>query len=257
LLALRVAAGDELFTRAAGSGRIRALLTRRTLAVLAICVVIGMTGVYYAVFTVILVASMAVVRAIGGERRALLNAATIAVVIGSTLLANDIPNIAYRVAHGPNRVAGVRQPSETELYGLRFTELVLPIEGHRIGALADIRQRYDQTEIPPHGESSTASLGFIGVLGLMCLIVITFGAAIGTRRLRAAPALLRHAGVATLVAFGLATTGGLSTLIAYEITPTLRAWNRISPFIAFLRCWPSRRCLTDCAAGSGRTRELQ
>ena len=43
----------------------------------------------------------------------------------------------------------------------------------------------------------------------------------------------RSASAATVIAFLLATVGGVSTLINYWLSPQLRAWNRMSVFIAF------------------------
>jgi phosphoglycerol transferase len=76
-----------------------------------------------------------------------------------------------------------------------------------------------------------ASLGVVGAVGFLWLLGVALAACLGVgRRFR----LGLHGGLAavTLAAFLAATTGGLSVLFGV-IWPQIRAWNRISVFIAF------------------------
>jgi phosphoglycerol transferase len=253
LLILRLAAGEPLFARGSG-GRVGRFLTRRALATTAVCLVIGMTGVYYAVFTLLLLCSVAVLRALGGHLRALAPAAVISLLIAGTLAVNYLPAIVYRLEHGSNQSAFMRVPSNSESNAFRLTDLVLPITHHRIKPLADMRQTVESTEDPTPSEARSSSLGLVGVIGFTYLAVVLLGAALGGGRWRAAPMRLRHAGVATSVAFLYGTLGGISALVAYEITPVLHGPARISPFIAFFSFLAVGALLDGLARRTGATR---
>jgi hypothetical protein len=74
-------------------------------------------------------------------------------------------------------------------------------------------------------------LGPVAAGGFVALLIVALVALTG-RPLRAPP-VLRHAAAAAVLAFLIGTVGGLSTIIAELVTPQIRAWNRISIFIAF------------------------
>jgi hypothetical protein len=76
------------------------------------------------------------------------------------------------------------------------------------------------------------ALGPIAAAGLVALLIAALATLVG-RSATAGPPVVRHAAAATLMAFLLGTVGGISTVIALLVTPQLRAWNRISIFIAF------------------------
>ena len=60
-----------------------------------------------------------------------------------------------------------RDPGDAETFGLRIAQLVLPVSGHRVGALAALRERYDQRM--PSRETGTASQGLVATSGLVLL----------------------------------------------------------------------------------------
>jgi hypothetical protein len=234
LLALRVAANQPLVERDPLGRGVRAWLGARTLKLIAVCVVIGMTGSYFAVFTILLVLAAYFVRGLAGSwRPSFLTVVVIVGAIGVTLTLNNVPNLIYRAQHGANPIAGVRTPQDTEHYALKLTELLMPIVGHRIPALALLRSDYEETAPPGPSESSFAALGTIASLAFVYLGLVGLAAMTGGSRARRRPELLRNAAMLTFVAFLLGTLGGISSFIAYLITPQLHAWNRISTFIAF------------------------
>lgn len=214
----------------------RLLRSRRTLALAAgACLVVGSTGsLYFPLFTLALLGLVAVARRLAADdREALRTAAAVFGAVALVLTLNLLPTLVYAAQHGRNDVVAQRSAGESEFHGLKLAQLVLPVEGHRIGALAGLRARYGATAIPPAPtESYTATLGGVGAAGLAWLLaVLVMGAVSGARsRIDERHRLL--AGV-TLAAILIGTVGGLGSIFAYLITPQLRGWNRISVFILF------------------------
>lgn len=195
---------------------------------------IGFSGFYYAVFTCILALAAALLRCLAELRRGPWVAALAIVgVIGIGVSAGIAPALMRRWADGPNLLAGHRSPAETEGYGLKLVQLVLPIEHHRVPALAELKRRYVTTALLGGEHPDAASLGAVASAGLvwLALLLLGYGASGGTWP-RCDPRE-RHAAVATAIAFAIATLGGISLLVAYLIHPQIRCWGRLSLFIAF------------------------
>lgn len=221
-LAIAVFRGDRLFGR-----------WRPTLITAVMCAVVATASGsgYYAVFTVVLVIVASVLAfVVRREREALIAGGAVVAAITAVSLVQLAPTIVYRAANGPNDEVAKRFWFESENYSLRLTNLLLPVDGHRIGALARWKDEYT-TQIPQN-EARSASLGIIGSLGFVWLVAVAVAAVAGIGRRYE---LGLHAGLAalTVTAFLLATTGGFSTFIAV-LWPQIRAWNRLSVFIAFL-----------------------
>jgi hypothetical protein len=220
-LALAVFRGDTLF------GRWRPTLTT---AVMCAVVATASGSGYYAVFTVLLVAVAALLAfLVRRERAALVAGGAVVAAIAAVFLLQLAPTLVYRAANGTNDEVAKRYWFESENYSLRLTNLLLPVDGHRIGALARWKDEYT-TQIP-QTEARSATLGVVATLGFLWLVGVAVAAAAGAgRRYR----LGLHAGLAvlTVVAVLIATTGGFSTFLAV-VWPQIRAWNRLSVFIAF------------------------
>jgi phosphoglycerol transferase len=225
--------GRSLFQRREGMIGLRSWVTGRNLLWLVLCVMIGSLGVYYASFTMVLMAVAGAFTAAG--RRGwtpLLQAIAVIVIIAGTSFANDLPAVIYRHEHGTNALVADRNPAESELYALKLVEMVLPVPEHRISALSRIRYKYDSTT-PVPSESATQSLGIVSTIGLAWLFIIAFAGVLGFSR--AAPWFQRQRQLAfaALTAFLVGTLGGLSAIFAYLFTSEIRGWDRISIFIAF------------------------
>ena len=220
-LALAVFRGDRLFGR-----------WRPTLITAVMCAVVATASGsgYYAVFTVVLVVVAALLAfLVRRERQALMAGGAVVAAIAAVSLVQLAPTIVYRAANGTNDEVAKRFWFESENYSLRLTNLLLPVDGHRIDALARLKNEY--TEQIPQTEARSASLGIVASLGLVWLVAVAVAACAGIGRRYE---LGLHAGLAalTVTAVLVATTGGLSTFIAV-IWPQIRAWNRLSVFIAF------------------------
>ena len=209
------------------NGRLRIGLVAAGLAAL---VALASGSFYYSAFTVLLVAVAALLRlAATREWRALLPGVFVVAVLLAVSLAQLGPTIAYRVRHGTNDEVAKRYWFESENYALKITQLVLPVDGHRIDRLA--RRKAEYTEQIPPNEGRTATLGIVGTVGFFWLLGVGVAALAGAVR-RPSLEVDRRLAALTLVSVLVATTGGLSTLIAVA-WPQIRSWNRLSVFIAF------------------------
>lgn len=231
-LILRVLLGIPLFRRRSAHGW-RSWVSWPNAAVLTAFIVLGGSTLYYAIFTLLLLAFAAAFRtAVVRSWRALVPGAIAFAACGVILLANLAPGLLYRVSVGPNTALAVRTPWESQVYSLSLTQMLLPIPGHRLSAFASARETFANYSVVK-GEGGIElgllfSLGFIGGLAALVIWVLRPQAAHGPRTRFA-----RGASVGMLAAFLLATYGGVSALIAYYGSPQIRAWGRIVPFIAF------------------------
>jgi phosphoglycerol transferase len=153
-------------------------------------------------------------------------AALVALVVASAAI-GIAPSLVYQREYGANARLAQRSADEAELYGLRIAPMLLPVEGHRIASWAAVRKRYD--ERAARNESSSATLGLVTGAGFLLLL----GWAITAIGRRSGRTLLD--GLAALNGAGLllATTSGFGALIALLGFPQIRAYNRISIWLAF------------------------
>ncbi|MCA1568898.1 MAG: hypothetical protein LC798_00985 [Chloroflexi bacterium] len=224
-LVVIVAEGRSLIRRAAPRGR--------TLLIIAACVLVGAGSSYYAIFALLVLLTVVPTAAIARRSRAiaLQGAAITALVAASFALANA-PAIVYPMVHGANDSVAVRQPGDSELFGLKLADMVIPRNTHRVDALARRGQSY-YARTPLRSEGFNPALGSVATLGLVAalLVLLATGLASVTASLRRSR--IAVAGAVALMSFLIGTVGGGSALIAYGLTPQLRGWNRLGLFIAF------------------------
>jgi hypothetical protein len=223
-LVVTVAEGRRLLHRAA---------RRRTLLVAGACVLVGAASNYYAVFALLVLLCVVPVAALARRSWsiALQGAGVVAIVAASFALCHS-PAIVYPLVHGANEDVAKRGPEESELFGLKLAAMVIPRPNHRIGVMAQ-RGRIYAGHTPLRSEGFDPALGTVATLGLLAALLVLLttglaGTAASVRRSRIAAA-----GAVALVSFLIGTVGGGSALIAYELSPQVRAWNRLSLVIAF------------------------
>jgi hypothetical protein len=220
-LMIAVFGGDRLFGR-----------WRPTLVTAALCTVVAAASgsFYYSAFTVLLVVVAALLRFVAQrDREALVAGGGVVALILAVSLIQLAPTIVYRIDHGTNDQVAKRYWFESEVYGLKLTNLLLPVDHHRIGALARRKAEYGRQI--PQTEGQVATLGVVASVGFLWLLGVALAACVGAGRRYS---LGLHGGLAalTVVSVLFATTGGFSTLLGV-IWPQIRSWNRISVFIAF------------------------
>ena len=206
---------------------------RLTLTTLGLCAVIAFAsaGYYYAAFTVILVGGVAVVRAVVARSwRPLKQGAPVVGAILALSLLTLAPSFVYWAKHGTNYEAAHRWRWESDFYALKLTQLVLPHDQHRIDWLADLRRDYENWSTPTEASISTP-LGVVATTGFLWLLAVSLMQLASPGRPVASP-LQAQVALATLLTLLVAWTGGISQWIA-GVWPQIRAWNRLSIFIAF------------------------
>jgi len=187
------------------------------------------TGLYYAVFTVAVVGSAAILGALAARRlRPIVSAAVISIVIVIGLGLAAIPNLAYLLGSGGRSAAQGRSYGATEFYGLKIVNLLLPLTTHRLSLLGKLRARTSDSPIPGEGSET---LGIIGAVGLVVIVLAVLVPLVGRRS--AVAERLRPLGAVALVAILFGTVAGLNSLLAVLGFAEMRAWNRISVLIAF------------------------
>jgi len=229
-LVLAVFVGRPLIRRRAGRSPLR-YLSARTLATVAICAALGSSSIYYAAFTAALLAASGLLVSLARRSvRPLATAAVLAASIGLILALNLSPSIIYRLQHGVDAAVATRGPGETELFGLKVADLLLPIEAHRLSPLAHLTERYRSTT-PIPGEPAGA-LGIVGTVGFVALLGGFLVA--GLQAARRPLGLFMYLGATLTLCLLIANTGGFATLISYFVSSQIRAWNRIAIFVAFV-----------------------
>ncbi|SCK37652.1 hypothetical protein VAR608DRAFT_3479 [Variovorax sp. HW608] len=146
------------------------------------------------------------------------------------VLINIAPNLFYIIENGRNPAVAQRSAMETEIYGLKIVQFLLPRKDHRLPLLADVAKNYADT-FPLVNENLSASFGFVGSFGFLLLVYV----ALTPRRTEAGSAhASRQLAFIAVALVMIATVGGFSSLFAQFVSPLIRAWNRVSIFIAFM-----------------------
>lgn len=141
------------------------------------------------------------------------------------------PGLALAVNNQP-----ISDYGSAEIYPLKLTQMLLPVQGHRWDFLALIREMYDAAN-PLNNENNATTLGFVGGIGLLSCLTLALVPNPKWRMSRAG-----KMGLMALVTILFASMGGFSSLISTISMAVLgsgamltqaRAWDRIVIFIGF------------------------
>lgn len=236
----RVFTGTPLWDVRATQKRCASRLTGHNARLVAGLALVATGSSYYGIFT-LLVGATATVIALARDRdlRRLGGVASAAAVLLAVLVVNMLPNLLYERAHGANPLALSRNGRGTEVYAFKLAQLLLPWSGHRVGALAALRHRYD-TQFPLPSERP--ALGLVAAIGLVLLGVTALAGVSGRQTSRRTDLRPLSGLVALLLLWGM--VGGLATFFTLFVTNELRGWNRLVIFVSVV-----------CLAAVGR--ELQ
>jgi phosphoglycerol transferase len=194
-----------------------------------ICALVASACVYYAFFGVFFLLCAGVYAFLHRQQfQSLLTAGVLSAVIFFVFLVNISPSLLHIAQNGRNEIVARRLSAESEIYGLRITQLILPATDHRLPLLAKLKGSYNR-QAPLVNENDTASLGAVASLGFVVLIGWLLG---GHPNIRHAE-LFKSLSVLNIAAVLLATIGGFGSIFAFLISPQIRAYNRISVYIAF------------------------
>lgn len=219
--------------RAAGGVRASSWISARTLTTVGLCVVIGSAGLYYAVFALVLLLAGCVVAAVARRGwTTVLAGALCSLAIVAVLAINLAPSLSYQSEHGGNATIA-RTPLQSDQFGLRLGNLLLPVQQDRLPFFSDVNQRYTEATATGYCEQCFENLGAVGGIGFLSLCLLALASIVGVAGAFAVRAVYRVAALGVALSFALATIGGISSLIAFFLTSNIRGWNRMSLFIAF------------------------
>jgi phosphoglycerol transferase len=218
---------------AEGRTLIDGLRSRRTATTVAVCALVAAASNYYAVFTMLTLVLVTAVAALAWRSRSMaVQSLLVLAAVGAVFALCHAPSVIYTWKHGENVNIAQRKAYESEYYGLKLTHMLIPRPGHRIGRLANNGRKYELQD-QQGAESFSPSLGVVATAGLLGALLVLLTTGLGNRTVSPRRRRVVLAGTVALVCFLIGTQGGISSLIAFEITPQVRAWNRISIFIAF------------------------
>lgn len=224
----------------------RWLVARRSRLVLATlgAIVIGGTGLYYAVFTIALLGTAAVIALLRGRWRPALLAVGFGTASAAVLAASAIPTLLYRASGGVVAVEG-RSYAATEYYGLKITNLLLPLGDHRVPALAALRDATGTSYIPGEGSEMLGLIAGTGfVLAALAVLAVRNDGGLWRR--------LRPLGSVAVMAVLWSTVAGLNGVLAATGLAQLRAWNRMSVVIGFAAIAATGLTMTALARAARR-----
>jgi phosphoglycerol transferase len=205
----------------------------KTIGSVVICLLVASGGIYYAFFACALLLAAGLAGAVWEKRLyPLATGCALTGILVAAGIVNISPTLWYAAEHGKNKIAGVRSMGESEIYALKLSQLVLPVGGHRIDALAQLNHKYNNNPLTKGNENQVATLGFIGSFGFLFLLGRSLFRRWSPSTATSLPILDALAAL-NLVAVLLATMGGFGSLLDLAGFHSIRAYNRICVFIAF------------------------
>lgn len=144
------------------------------------------------------------------------------------VIVNIYPSLVYWAQNGTNKESelAIRSLADPEFYGLKLMQLLMPRLNHRIPFLAGKAQTYMIT-YPCNNENTSSTLGLIGTIGFICLILLLF-------RKKEKLKYVEELKYINIGVFLIATIGGIGALFSYFVPSPMRCYNRLSLYIAFL-----------------------
>jgi phosphoglycerol transferase len=193
------------------------------------CVVAGLAYTYTAFFAVFVLLAAGVLGLLRQQSfRAPLFAAALAGTVCATVVVDLSPSLLFWVRNGTNAGMAFKSPAETELYGLKIRYLITPVPGHPIPLFRSAEARLAETKYPAfENENESGRLGTFGSIGFLYLIAF----AIGARAVRAD--FLGPCAALTFSCILFASVGGFSDFFSALVSPDIRCYTRIFPFIGF------------------------
>jgi phosphoglycerol transferase len=204
--------------------------TRRFVAAAALMVGLASTGVYGLAFIGLLVAVAALFGSLNTRSRRPLAVGVALLAIGGTMfIVNTSPSLLARLRHGRNAEVANRSPFDTERFGLRPAQLVLPRTHHRIDAVAARAEGWRGDVVP---SEDGQQLGIVGAVGLLVALGTLALGALGQRRGAVFDRVARL-GLLAAVSIAVGAVSGVSLLLAMFGFREVRSWNRIVVVIGF------------------------
>ena len=202
------------------------------------CVLVAGSGIYAVFFGLYFIAVASLIgfsRSWRGIR--LLDGAIAFVLVFGLLMAQAIPNFLYNRAHGKNPIAVRRDSDESVRWALSISSMLRPTPYHQFKDLARWALRRGHADTPKatelddliNDEDRFVALGTFATCGFLALLVVPFL----VRMPPGLSSLLDPLGKLSLAGLLLGVPGGIGHLLALYVTPSIRAYNRVSIYIAY------------------------
>ncbi len=231
-LVMRLLMGLPMVTRRPVAGW-RRFTTWGNASVVLACIVAGGTSLYYSAFALILIPLAALVQFLARrDWRLLFRAGQAWLLVLGTMLVTFLPAIIHRFSRGANPAAATRQAFESDFYSFGLGQLLFSTWWHRLPPMREVGQRYldGAVNLADPGVYLGALFGVTFVGSVAALLVLTLrGRWPGDTR----SATMRAAITGSALVFLLGSFGGIGSVIAHLVTPQIRVWTRITPFLAF------------------------
>jgi phosphoglycerol transferase len=204
------------------------------------CVAVGLSYPYTVFFSSFVIITAALLAYLARrDRQDLLVGIMLAALISISAVADLSPTLVRNLREGVNPSMEFKMPSEAEVYGLKLRFLVTPIPNHPFPPLRYIEQTLKSVAFPLDTENESARLGTLGAIGFVILIGFLFAAAVRARVLETDTGrVLGVCGALVLACVLMATVGGAGDIFNTFVTPDIRCYNRIAPFISFFCLMP-------------------
>lgn len=204
------------------------LRARLPAVVIALVLLVGAGGIYFAAFTLMLLAVAAVLTyAVTRSRTILVQSLVVAAIVGGGLALANLPTFVHEAEHGHNGAAAVRTAQDSDYFSLNAFKLLAPMDGHRLSPLSRL-----STARQGAGDAQWLTLGLFASIGVLYLLGVAAMTLVTARR--DPDDRPRHTAVIALATFLIGTTGGVAAIFAYEVDPQLRAWYRLAVVLGFL-----------------------
>lgn len=190
-------------------------------------VIISLHGIYYSLFTLLIIWFAVIVTTIRIKKwQYLLLAFCDSVMIILPIIITYILPVLFSNTEKISDLANERNIYQMDLYALRIIYLILPIPEHRIDALSkSTAEIYNQ--LGTNTEVYMAHLGIIMTIGMIISFIALFINSKNTKE-----SLCQKMGKINIFVILLSVVGGFDLLIGIFITPSIRCFNRVSVFIA-------------------------
>ncbi|MFX4261822.1 hypothetical protein ACOBQJ_06445 [Pelotomaculum propionicicum] len=209
------------------SGKKNIKLDFKASASIIICLLVASTGIYYAFFACFFMLISGILAVLIKKKNRLLIVESLIIIIIIGVFLNILPNMVFVYNHGLNCEAVQRSPVESEMFGMKIDQLLMPVDGHRLSFAANPKEKYNKIA-PLVNENASSSLGLVGSIGFLILVGRLF-----YRTPKNYDGDIKDSlSIFNLSAVLLATIGGFGFLFAL-IIPGIRSYNRISVYIAF------------------------
>lgn len=200
------------------------------------CFLVGFSYIYNAVFSLFfLVFTGAACLFLRDKKKKLKTVVIASLLLIAAIFFNLLPTmLAYRADPGTKeKMTSFKTVASADIYALRLRNLIVPVPHHFLPPLARVSEEVERSNFPLRNEAAWSNLGTLGTVGFLFLFIFALGKVLNFHHPGFANRKIAGAAALTAAALLLAAYGSFGSLINM-ISPQIRAYNRISVFIAFL-----------------------